>query len=185
MNVDLLKQSSAVPSRPLLKLNWQWVTIAIRKDPYSGKDWRQEKKTEDKMFGWHHWTGKPGVLQSVGSQRVRPDWATEQPATSIVIQILRRGFFFCGLFVCFFTLFYWRIVDLQCVNFCCMAKWFNDTYSHSLFHILFYYSLFLDIEYSSLCYTAGRCCLFILCKHPSSLARSLFSVFVSLFLYSR
>ena len=23
------------------------------------------------------WTGKPGVLQSVGSQRVRHDWATE------------------------------------------------------------------------------------------------------------
>ena len=28
----------------------------IRKDPDSGKDWRQEKgKTEDKMVGWHHW----------------------------------------------------------------------------------------------------------------------------------
>ena len=44
------------------------------------------------MLGWHHqlnwtwvwansgnwwWTGKPGVLQSMGSQRVRHDWVTE------------------------------------------------------------------------------------------------------------
>ena len=29
----------------------------IRKDPDTGKDWRQEKKgmTEDEMVGWHHW----------------------------------------------------------------------------------------------------------------------------------
>ena len=28
----------------------------IRKDPDTGKDWRQEEKgtTEDKMVGWHH-----------------------------------------------------------------------------------------------------------------------------------
>ena len=50
--------------------------------------------TEDEMVGWHHrchhqwiwvwvssrswwWTGKPGMLQSMGSQRIRHDWATE------------------------------------------------------------------------------------------------------------
>ena len=58
----------------------------IGKDPDVGKDWRQEEKgmTEDEMAGWYHhptwvwvnsrrwWrTGKTGVLQSVGSQRVR------------------------------------------------------------------------------------------------------------------
>ena len=61
----------------------------IGKDPDdAGKDWKQEEKgmTEDEMVGWHHWlnghefwvssgswwwTGKPGVLQSMGSQRVR------------------------------------------------------------------------------------------------------------------
>ena len=59
------------------------------------KDWRQEEKgtTEDKMVGWHHrlnghwvwassrrwWrTRKPGVLQSMGSQRIKHDWVTEQ-----------------------------------------------------------------------------------------------------------
>ena len=66
----------------------------IRKDPDAGKDWRQEEKgtTEDEMVGWHHWlnrhafeqslgkwrTGKPGVLNSMGSQKIRHDWATEQ-----------------------------------------------------------------------------------------------------------
>ena len=66
----------------------------IWKDPDAGKDWRQEEKemTEDEMVRWHHccngrvwvgfecwwWTGKPGMLQSMGSQRVRHDWATEQ-----------------------------------------------------------------------------------------------------------
>ena len=57
----------------------------IWKDPDAGKDWRQEEKgtTEDEMVGWlhqldGHWvwansrswwgTGKPGVLQSMGSQ---------------------------------------------------------------------------------------------------------------------
>ena len=66
----------------------------IGKDPDAGKDWRQEEKgmREDEMVGWHHqlhwtwvwassrswwWTGKPGVLQSMGSQRVGHDWVTE------------------------------------------------------------------------------------------------------------
>ena len=66
----------------------------IGKDPDAGKDWRQEEKgmTEDEMAGWHHWTqwtwvwvnsgswwwtGRPGVLQSTGSQRVGHDWVTE------------------------------------------------------------------------------------------------------------
>ena len=31
--------------------------LTIRKDPDTGKDWRQEGKgtTEDEMVGWHHW----------------------------------------------------------------------------------------------------------------------------------
>ena len=68
---------------------WSWL---IGKDPDNVKDWRQEEKevTEDDMVEWHHrlsgWefeqtpgrTGKPGVLQSMGSQRVKHDWVTEQ-----------------------------------------------------------------------------------------------------------
>ena len=65
----------------------------IWKDPDAGKDWGQEEKgmTEDEMVGWHHrldghgfgwtlevgWTGRPGVLQFTGSQRVGHDWVTE------------------------------------------------------------------------------------------------------------
>ena len=77
----------------------------------AGKDWRQEGKgtTEDKMVGWHHqfsghefeqtgrqWrTGKPGVLLSVGWQRVGHNWATEQQviATVIMTQYLPAVFF--------------------------------------------------------------------------------------------
>ena len=66
----------------------------IGKDSDAGRDWGQEEKgtTEDEMAGWHHrlngrwvwvnsgswwWTGRPGVLQFMGSQRVGHDWATE------------------------------------------------------------------------------------------------------------
>ena len=66
----------------------------IGKDPEAGKDLRQKEMgmSEDKMVGWHYrlkwtwvgassrswwWTGKPGVLQSMRSQRVGHDWATE------------------------------------------------------------------------------------------------------------
>ena len=64
----------------------------IGKVPDAGKDWGQEKG----MTGWdgwmatqtwwtwvwigsgsRWWTGRPGVLQLVGLQRVRHDWATE------------------------------------------------------------------------------------------------------------
>ena len=61
----------------------------IGKDPEAGSDWGQKEKgmTEDEMAGWHHWlwvnsrswwwTGRPGELQFMGSQRVRHDWVTE------------------------------------------------------------------------------------------------------------
>ena len=67
------------------------------KDAGAGKDWGQEEKgvTDDGMVGWHHWLnghefeqtlgdseesmpGKPGILQSIGSQRVGLDLVTEQ-----------------------------------------------------------------------------------------------------------
>ena len=65
----------------------------IGKVPDAGKDWRQEEKgtAENEMAGWHHrldgrvwvdcgrwwWTGRPGVLSFMESQRVGHDWATE------------------------------------------------------------------------------------------------------------
>ena len=67
-----------------------WLT---GEDPDAGKDWRQEKgMAENEMVGmapptwwtwvWlssrsRWWTEKPGILQSMGLQRVRHDWVTE------------------------------------------------------------------------------------------------------------
>ena len=71
-------------------------TWLIGKDPNAGKGWRREEKgmTEDEVVGWHHWLwdmslGKlqqlvmnreywlNTLLQSMESQRVRRDQATE------------------------------------------------------------------------------------------------------------
>ena len=65
----------------------------IGKDPDAGKDWRWEEKGPTKVRcwmpsptqwtwvwanSWRYWkTEKPGVLQSMGLQRARHDWATE------------------------------------------------------------------------------------------------------------
>ena len=62
----------------------------IWKDPDAGKDWRQEKGMTDGWMAsltqwtwvWVNsrrwwWTGRPGVLQFMGLQRVGHDWATE------------------------------------------------------------------------------------------------------------
>ena len=79
----------------MLKLQYFGHKLRAWQEPDAGKDWRQEEKrmTEHKLVGWHHrlnghefeqtpgdgeGQGKPGVLQSMGSQRVRQDWGTEQ-----------------------------------------------------------------------------------------------------------
>ena len=72
----------------------------IGKDSDAGRDCGQKEKgsTEDEMAGWHHWlygresgswwwTGRPGVLRFMGSQRVRHDWATELNWTELIHQI--------------------------------------------------------------------------------------------------
>ena len=70
----------------------------IGKDPDAGRDWRQEEKgiTEDGWVAsptqwtwvWVNsgscwWTGRPSVLQFVGSQRVRHEWVTEMNWTEL------------------------------------------------------------------------------------------------------
>ena len=66
----------------------------IGRDPDAGKDWRQEEKGTIRGWdGWMAslmwwtwvwvnsgswwWTGRPGMLQSMGLQSVRHDWATD------------------------------------------------------------------------------------------------------------
>ena len=82
-----------------------WPTDAksqlIRKDPDTGKDWRQEGKgmIEDEMVGWHHrlnrdeleqaledGEGQGSMVLSMGSQRVGHDWAIEQISLSVFKQ---------------------------------------------------------------------------------------------------
>ena len=48
-----------------------------RSDPMvTGLDSREQAEVWANYGSWW-WTGRPGVLQSMGSQGVRPDWATE------------------------------------------------------------------------------------------------------------
>ena len=100
-NQSILKEISPEYSLEGLMLKLKLHTLAnwcrellIWKDPDAGKNWRQEEKgtTEDEIVGWHHrlkwtwiwvssrswwWTGKPGMLQSMGLQKVGQDWETE------------------------------------------------------------------------------------------------------------
>ena len=73
-----------------------WLT---GKNPDAGKDWRQEEKGTTGWDGWMAlltqwtwvwtssgswwWTGTPGMLQSMGSQRVGHDWAPELKMATI------------------------------------------------------------------------------------------------------
>ena len=97
----MIKHCDAEAEAPIL-----WPSNAkswlIWKDPDAGKYWRQEEKetTEDEMVVWHQWTwvgansrrwwrtGKPAVLQSMGSQRVRHHWGTEQQQWKRVLLLL-------------------------------------------------------------------------------------------------
>jgi len=98
----------------------------IGKYPDAGRDWGQEEKgtTEDEMVGWHHrldghefgvnpgswwWTGRPGVLWFMGSQRAGHDWATELNWTEVYMYINA-----CTLFI---QLYIWqRVTPLLAQN---------------------------------------------------------------------
>ena len=98
-NQSILKEvSPKYSSERLLRLKLQyfWPPDAkswlIGKDPDPGKDWRWEEKGMTGWDGWMAsltqwiwvwvssgswwWTGRPGILHSMGLQRVRHDWAT-------------------------------------------------------------------------------------------------------------
>ena len=46
----------------------------IRKDPDAGKDWRQEKRTEDELVGWHHRLNGHEFEQVLGLVKHREAW---------------------------------------------------------------------------------------------------------------
>ena len=98
----------------------------IWKDPDAGEDWRQEEKgTTRGRDGWMAsltqwtwvwvnsgswwWTGRPGVLQSMGSQRVKHNWVTELNWTesnvdgtllTYVSYVSTRGKIICLILLC-------------------------------------------------------------------------------------
>ena len=99
-NQSILKEISPTYSLEglMLKLKLQYFghlirrTDSLEKTLMLGKiEGRRRRGWQDEMVGWYQqldgqefeqalggwWTGKPGVLQSVGWQRVRHDWATE------------------------------------------------------------------------------------------------------------
>ena len=100
-NQSVLKEISPEYSLEglMLKLKLQyfghlmWRTESLEKDPDTGKDWKREEKGMTGSDGWMAsptqwtwvwvnsrswwWTGRSGVLQSVGLQRVGHDWVTE------------------------------------------------------------------------------------------------------------
>ena len=91
-NQSILKEISTESLEGLmLKLKLKYFGYLMWRND-SGKDWRQEKGTSG-WDGWMAlltwwtwisassrscwWTGKPGMLQSMGLQRVRHNWASE------------------------------------------------------------------------------------------------------------
>ena len=106
----------------MLKLKLQYFGYLIRgthswKRPYAGKDWGQGKGNgEDEMVGWRHWlnghefwvsswswwwTGKPGVLHSMGSES---DVATERLNWAEVLSLwILKGSFHYRLYETFGT----------------------------------------------------------------------------------
>ena len=93
----------------MLKLKLQYMppnekSWLIWKYPDAGKDWRQEEKGKTGWDGWMAsptqwtwvwvnsrswwWTERPGILQSMESQRVGHNWATEPKWTDTSITTL-------------------------------------------------------------------------------------------------
>ena len=86
----------------------------LGKDPDAGKDWRREEKGTTGWDGWMAsptpwtwvwassrscwWTGKPGVLQSMGSQRVRHDQATELTEESNTVVLIYYYYYYSNSF---------------------------------------------------------------------------------------
>ena len=113
-NQSILKEISPGCSLEgqMLKLKIQYFGYLMRRtDSFEktlmlGKiEGRRRRGWQDEMIGWHYqlngyefeqaprswwWTGKPGMLLSMGSQRVGHDWATELNWTRFALILNRR-----------------------------------------------------------------------------------------------
>ena len=107
-------------SEPLVSVATWWEELTHWKIPDVGKDWRQKEKrrAEDEMIREHYWlnehefeqtpkewrTGKPNVLQSMGSQRIGHDLVTEHQHTHKLVAEVSFVLIFLNLFIYLFWL---------------------------------------------------------------------------------
>ena len=148
LSTILIGRTDAEAETPILwppdAKNW-----LIWKDPDTGKDLKVEREGDDR--GWDSWMasptqwtciwassgrwwriGKPGMLQSMGSQRVRHDWVTEHQRQSRTpaykLRDLHSCFSFATNMLCNF-----KHVDSLRVNFllCEMRKKVSKSLSSS------------------------------------------------------
>ena len=69
-------------------------------------------------------------------------------------------FHFLILF-CYFNIYFFIFLNSSIVDLQCYVLGVEQSDSVNIpFHILFNYSLLQSVEYNSLCYTVGTCCLY-------------------------
>ena len=150
----LIQRTDAEAEAPIL-----WPPDAkswcIGKDPYSGKDWGQEEQgaTKGEMVEWHHQLNghdfeqtpgdSEGMLQSMGLQRLRHNWVTEQ--TTITIRLI-ESVMNPKLHIFFFFFFsrslaskqkikqpgkitscYWQLRDIHVASYYCWRRKWQPT----------------------------------------------------------
>ena len=72
------------------------------------------------------WTGRPGVLQSMWSQREGQDWATE-----LNWLLVKMAYRFLNIHYAYLLSFNWRILTLQCcIGFCHTTTWNSLKYTY-------------------------------------------------------
>ena len=104
------------------------------KDPDAGKDWRPGGEGDDRGWdGWMAsltrwtwvwsnsgswwWTGMPGMLQSMGSQRVGHDWSTELEMAFSQLSFEDSSWLISGSFLALWTsLHLCHLSSIFCVN---------------------------------------------------------------------
>ena len=98
-------KADAVDEAPITLATW-CKELTIRKDSDAGKDWRQGEGDDRGWDSWMAsqtrwtwvwaspgswwWIGKPGVVKSMGSQRVGHDWVSELTDSTLRVTNPRR-----------------------------------------------------------------------------------------------
>ena len=133
-----------------------WHLNTLQNDHHNKTRMWEEETTEDETVGWHPrldghefwvssgswwWTGKPGVLQSVGLQRGRHDWVTELKDIDNSV--------WCTFLRCFAD----TIIATKGKN---LTVWWSDC-SHDISCCIFFFPSIVNLQHlqysDDLCYT--------------------------------